>query len=151
MCSLCISMKCRMYGSLKKCLSALVKNPNLHTPSVFLCEANCAAYLTKPLEGGLINSSLQASFNYSVTRSVNGQNEIYYIILYISKLAMPKTGICGLQWLRTYMITVIWNWMHRHTISNTQLAPVFSVTSSSDRVSCPFTKDIYIVSSKSET
>lgn len=68
----------------------------------------------KPTRGELINSSLKAVFNYSVKWSVNGQSEIYYIILYISKLSASQPKILSLQSPRSYRITDIWNCMRRH-------------------------------------
>ena len=94
-----------------------------HTPPALRCERNCSQLILQTHSGELINSSLRAVFNYSVKWSVNGQSEIYYIILYISELSASKPTILGLLWPRSYRITDIWNCIQRHKqlggISNT--------------------------------
>lgn len=72
---------------------------------------NCSQLILQIFSGELINSSLRGVFNYSVKWSVNGQSEIYYIILYVSEPSVYKPTRLSLQWLRSYRITDIWNWI----------------------------------------
>ena len=90
-------------------------------PPALRWERHCSHLILQSHSGELINSSSRAVFNYSVKWSVNGQSEIYYIILYISQLSESKPTISGLQWLRSYRITDIWNCIRRlkqHLISS---------------------------------
>lgn len=80
----------------------------------FLREKKSSQLIWQTHSGELINLSLRAVFNYSVKWSVNGQSEIYYIILYVSECSVPEPTIPGLQWPRSYRIIDIWNCIRRH-------------------------------------